>query len=47
MASQHADILNAAAAAAIVAKNTTKLLTGIDAGAAISTTTGTGAVISN
>ena len=48
MASQHADILNAAAAAAaIVAKNTTKLLTGIDTGAAIPKTTGTDAVTSN
>ena len=46
MASQHADIPNAAATA-IVAENTTKLLTGIDAGAAIPNTTGTGAVTSN
>ena len=45
MASQHADIPNAAAA--IIVKNTTKLLTGSDAGAAILNTTGTGAVISN
>jgi hypothetical protein len=48
MVSQHADLLNAAAAAAaIVTKNKTKLLTGIDAGAAISTKTCTGAVIAN
>ena len=46
MVSQHADLLNAAAAA-IVTKNKTKLLTGIDAGAAISTKTCTGAVIAN
>ena len=48
MVRQHADLLNAAAAAAaIVTKNKTKLLTGIDAGAAISTKTCTGAVIAN
>ena len=46
MDSQHADI-RTAAAAAIVAKNTTKLLTGIDTGAAIPKTTGTDAVTSN
>ena len=48
MVSQHADLLNAAAAAAaIVTKNKTKLLTGIDAGAAIPVTTGTGTVTHN
>ena len=46
MAAQRADILNAAATA-VIAENKTKLLTGIDARAAISNTTGTGAVISN
>ena len=46
MAGQRADISNAAATA-VVAENTTKLLTGIDAGAAIPNTTGTGAVTSN
>ena len=47
MVSQHADLLNAAAAAVIVTKNKTKLLTGINAGAAISTKTCTGAITAN
>ena len=47
MASKHADIPTTATAAVIIAENTTKLLTGVGAGAAISTTTGTGAVISD
>ena len=46
MAGQCADISNAAATA-VVAKNTTNLLTGIDAGAAIPVTTGTSAVTYN
>ena len=46
MVRQHADLLNAAAAA-IVTKNKTKLLTSIDAGAAIPTKTCTGAITAN
>ena len=48
MVSQHADLLNAAAAAAaIVTKNKTKLLTSIDAGAVIPTKTCTSAITAN
>ena len=46
MAGQRADIPNATATA-VVAENTTKLLTGSVAGAATPNTTGTGAVTSN
>ena len=46
MASQRADIPDATATA-VVAKNTTKLLTVIDTGAAIPKTTSTDAVTSN
>ena len=47
MARKHTNIPTAATAAVIIAENTTKLLTGVGAGTAISTTTGTGAIISN